>query len=112
MSLKNFRKISNKEIHPTSLVFKTYKGDSLVPMGYVTVKVCYKDQILNLNLYIVKENLDTIFGREWLFKINLDWNSINVLKTSDKVDLNSLLKQLKEIFDGRLRKITNYEVNF
>lgn len=64
MSTRNFRKISNKQIHPTSVVSKTYNGDSLIPMEYVTVKVGYKYQIFYLNLYMVKENLDTILRRE------------------------------------------------
>ncbi|GBM53260.1 Uncharacterized protein K02A2.6, partial [Araneus ventricosus] len=82
MSINNFRKISKKQIQPTSVVFKTYKGDSLIPIGYVTVKVGYRNQILNLNLYIVKENLDTILGREWLYKINLDWQAIKAVRAT------------------------------
>lgn len=70
MCIKKFREISDKKIQPTNLVFKTYRGDRIVPLGYVTVKVEYRSQKLDLNLYIVKENLDTIFGREWLYKIN------------------------------------------
>ncbi|GFW00235.1 uncharacterized protein K02A2.6 [Trichonephila clavipes] len=36
MSIGNFRKISNKQIKPTNVVFKTYEGESLIPLGYVT----------------------------------------------------------------------------
>lgn len=110
MSLNKFRQISNKKILPTKIVFKTYRGDKVVPLGYVTVKVEYNSQKLNLNLYIVKENLDTIFGREWLYKINLDWNSIKTLKTSSEINLKKMFEDYKEIFDGKLGEINNYEV--
>ncbi|XP_054723430.1 uncharacterized protein K02A2.6-like [Uloborus diversus] len=110
MCIKEFRKISNKEIQPTNLVFKTYRGDKLVPLGYVTVKVEYQNQKSDLNLYIVKENSDTIFGREWLYKINLDWSAIKTLKTSNELSLKKLLEEYKEIFDGKLGEINNHEV--
>ncbi|GBM07216.1 Uncharacterized protein K02A2.6 [Araneus ventricosus] len=110
MSINNFKKISKKQIQPTSVVFKTYKGDSLIPMGYVTVKVEYRNQILNLNLYIVKENLDTILGREWLYKINLDWQAIKAVRATSKRNLSQLLEEYKNIFDDELGEINNYQV--
>ncbi|GBL76949.1 Uncharacterized protein K02A2.6 [Araneus ventricosus] len=110
MSINNFRKISKKQIQSTSVVFKTYKGDSLIPMGYVTVKVEYRNQISNLNLYIVKENLDTILGREWLYKINLDWQAIKAVRATSKRNLSQLLEEYKNIFDDELGEINNYQV--
>ncbi|GFY08255.1 transposon Tf2-9 polyprotein [Trichonephila clavipes] len=99
MSIGNFRKISNnKQIKPTNIVFKTYKGDSIIPLGYVTVRVQYKNQKVNLNLYIVKENLDTILGREWLYKIHLDWPAIKAFRAKTEQNLNNLLREYKDIF--------------
>ncbi|GFQ85833.1 retrovirus-related Pol polyprotein from transposon 412 [Trichonephila clavata] len=109
MSIRNFRKISNKQIKPTNIVFKTYKRDSLIPLGYVTVGVQYKNQKVNLNLYIVKENLDTILGREWLYKIHLDWLAIKAIRAKTEQNLNNLLREYKDIFDDKLGEISNYE---
>ncbi|GFT19216.1 uncharacterized protein K02A2.6 [Trichonephila clavipes] len=109
MSIGNFRKISNKQIKPTNIVFKTYKGDSIIPLGYVTVRVQYKNQKVNLNLYIVKENLDTILGREWLYKIHLDWPAIKAFRAKTEQNLNNLLREYKDIFDDKLGEINNYE---
>ncbi|GFX19438.1 retrovirus-related Pol polyprotein from transposon 412 [Trichonephila clavipes] len=103
------RKISNKQIKPTNIVFKTYKGDSIIPLGYVTVRVQYKNQKVNLNLYIVKENLDTILGREWLYKIHLDWPAIKAFRAKTEQNLNNLLREYKDIFDDKLGEINNYE---
>ncbi|GFX47348.1 uncharacterized protein K02A2.6 [Trichonephila clavipes] len=97
MSIGNFRKISNKQIKPTNIVFKTYKGDSIIPLGYVTVRVQYKNQKVNLNLYIVKENLDTILGREWLYKIHLDWPAIKAFRAKTKQNLNKLLREVRTV---------------
>ncbi|GFX80082.1 uncharacterized protein K02A2.6 [Trichonephila clavipes] len=109
MSIGNFRKISNRQIKPTNIVFKTYKGDSLIPLGYVTVRVQYKNQKVNLNVYIVKENLDTILGREWLYKIHLDWLAIKAFRAKTEQNLNNLLREYKDIFDDKLGEISNYE---
>ncbi|GFW19287.1 uncharacterized protein K02A2.6 [Trichonephila clavipes] len=109
MSIGNFRKISKKPIKPTNIVFKTYKGDSIIPLGYVTVRVQYKNQKVNLNLYIVKENLDTILGREWLYKIHLDWPAIKAFRAKTEQNLNNLLREYKDIFDDKLGEINNYE---
>ncbi|GBL64616.1 Uncharacterized protein K02A2.6 [Araneus ventricosus] len=79
-------------------------------MGYVTVKVEYRNQISNLNLYIVKENLDTILGREWLYKINLDWQAIKAVRATSKRNLSQLLEEYKNIFDEELGEINNYQV--
>ncbi|GFT66463.1 retrovirus-related Pol polyprotein from transposon 412 [Trichonephila clavipes] len=104
-------KISKKPIKPTNIVFKkTYKGDSIIPLGYVTVRVQYKNQKVNLNLYIVKENLDTILGREWLYKIHLDWPAIiKAFRAKTEQNLNNLLREYKDIFDDKLGEINNYE---
>ncbi|GFT55939.1 retrovirus-related Pol polyprotein from transposon 412 [Trichonephila clavipes] len=107
--LNKNRKISSKQIKPTNIVFKTYKGDSIIPLGYVTVRVQYKNQKVNLNLYIVKENLDTILGREWLYKIHLDWPAIKAFRAKTEQNLNNLLREYKDIFDDKLGEINNYE---
>ncbi|GFU23753.1 uncharacterized protein K02A2.6 [Trichonephila clavipes] len=109
MSIGNFRKISNKQIKPTNIVFETYKGDSIIPLGYVTVRVQYKNQKVNLNLYIVKENLDTILGREWLYKIHLDWPAIKAFRAKTEQNLNNLPREYKDTFDDKLGEINNYE---
>lgn len=111
MSLDRFRKISGKDIKPTSTVFKTYKGDAVVPLGIVTVEVEYKNQKRDLNLYIVQENLDTILGREWLYEIQIDWPSLNAVQISTPIknQLDKLLEDYRELFDDSIGEIKNYE---
>lgn len=111
MSLKKFRKISEKKIQPTKLVFKTYSGDTVVPLGYVTVKVQYDEQVQKLNLYIVKQDLETILGREWLYKLKLNWQNLNAIRSVKTLELNELLEKYKVLFDEKLGEINNHEVN-
>ncbi|GFY14030.1 uncharacterized protein K02A2.6 [Trichonephila clavipes] len=92
-----------------NIMLRDVFGDSIIPLGYVTVRVQYKNQKVNLNLYIVKENLDTILGREWLYKIHLDWPAIKAFRAKTEQNLNNLLREYKDIFDDKLGEINNYE---
>ncbi|GFQ86989.1 retrovirus-related Pol polyprotein from transposon 412 [Trichonephila clavata] len=84
-----------------------YDKDMLnIMLRDVFIWVQYKNQKVNLNLYIVKENLDTILGREWLYKIHLDKPAI---RTKTEQNLNNLLIEYKDIFDVKLGEISNYE---
>ncbi|GFV46539.1 retrovirus-related Pol polyprotein from transposon 412 [Trichonephila clavipes] len=107
--LETYLDVQNVPIANRAKFFKTYKGDSIIPLGYVTVRVQYKNQKVNLNLYIVKENLDTILGREWLYKIHLDWPAIKAFRAKTEQNLNNLLREYKDIFDDKLGEINNYE---
>lgn len=72
-------------------------------MRYTTIKVGYKNQILNL--YIVKEDLDRILCRKWFYKLNLDWHTFNKVRTTSQRNLSELLNEYKEIFDDKLGEI-------
>lgn len=111
MSVKKFREISDKDIQPTDIVLKTYKGEAIVPLGTVNVKVDYKKQTKMLDLFIIKENLDTIFGRDWLYEIKVDWPSVKIVEISSREQnrLEILLQNYNEILDEKVGEIKNYE---
>ncbi|GFR32929.1 retrovirus-related Pol polyprotein from transposon 412 [Trichonephila clavata] len=85
------------------------KHNLIYGIGYGGRGVQYKNQKVNLNLYIVKENLDTILGREWLYKIHLDWPAIKAIRAKTEQNLNNHLREYKDIFDDKLGEISNYE---
>ena len=55
----------------------TYTGEQVVVVGSVTVTVCYNMQFIELPLLIVKGEGPSLFGRNWLSQIKLDWGAIN-----------------------------------
>lgn len=64
------------------MVLKTYTGKKLQPVGVVEVSVKYQ----NLKLYLV-----TLFGRDWLKHITLNWLEIKTGVTSKtQGNLNTL----------------------
>ena len=57
----------------TSLKLHTYTGESVKLMEFSYVTVQYQGQSKELPIYVVKNEGPTLFGREWLESIHLDW---------------------------------------
>ena len=57
----------------TSMKLHTYTGEPVEPMGFCNVTVQYKGQSKELPIYVMENDGPTLFGREWLESIRLDW---------------------------------------
>ncbi|XP_061190068.1 uncharacterized protein K02A2.6-like [Saccostrea echinata] len=84
-----------RKLEDTSVTLMTYSGEKLKPLGVVRVDVLYRDQREKLEMYVVSEGKAILFGREWLRKIKLDWNSLNNVT----LDINELSQKLEKILD-------------
>lgn len=71
-------------------------------VGVMDVKVQYQDQCFELPLVIAKEareaRMPTLFGRDWLSKIKINWPQVLSVKALDKE--TSLAEKFREVFDG------------
>ncbi|XP_054279273.1 uncharacterized protein K02A2.6-like [Macrosteles quadrilineatus] len=57
-------------------------------------------------LYIVDDNLDAIFGRDWLREVQLDWAELKAVQQYPKVGgLDNLLEKFKDVFEPGIGKI-------
>ena len=81
MYLEYLRHIPLKD---TSLKLRTYTGESVKPMEFCYVTVQYQGQSQELPIYVVKNEGPTLFGREWLESIHLDYPLL-LLETSDTI---------------------------
>ena len=50
------------------------KGETIKQAGSTNVRVTYNNQTKDLKLCVVKGNRASLFGRDWINKINVDWN--------------------------------------
>ena len=64
-------------LEQSTVKLHTYTGEQVVVVGSITVTVCYNAQVVELPLLIVKGEGPSLFGRNWLSKIKLDWCAIN-----------------------------------
>ena len=89
-------------------MLKTYTGGNIVPLGVLKTNVEYKDQQpLLLDLYVVKNKGPVLMGRDWLYKIRLDWYAIKSLKASQtppiaKERLQTMLDKYSDVFEDKL----------
>ena len=51
-----------------------------MPVGVADVDVKYQKQHKNLNLYVVRKAGVTLYSRDWLKHITLNWPEIEVVK--------------------------------
>jgi len=107
MSIVTYKQLFSQEnsppIEPTNMRLSTYSGDMLETMGTVTCEVEYHNQKCQLPLVILKQPGPTLLGRNWLFKIRLDWPELTkqVLSLQDKT-LNSILEHFQDVFQDEL----------
>ena len=59
---------SHKPLSVTNTKLKTYSGQTITPAGIINVHVNYDGQEHNLDLFVVKNDSPSLFGRVWLNK--------------------------------------------
>ena len=56
-----------------------YTGEQLSVLGTLLVHITYQDQhIKDLDLLVVKGDGPSLFGRNWLDRVRLDWSNIYI----------------------------------
>ena len=102
-----YSKFSECKLQQTSTVLRSYSGHTLKPLGKIKTKVSTNNQTADLDLYVGPQNVPSLFGRDWLEKLELDWKEIKSLRPEQK--LSSILEANGEVFSvgiGKLKNIT------
>ncbi|XP_041376823.1 uncharacterized protein K02A2.6-like [Gigantopelta aegis] len=96
-----------KDLKPTDVSLKTYSGEKLKPVGIVSVKVEHNKQCKQLKIYVVPKGDISLFGRDWLKEINLDWHLIKMLQVSKSSNdgntmakVDRLVEKYKSVFQS------------
>ena len=84
---------------------KTYTGQELRVLGQATVQVQYGLQERQLPLVVVAGSGPSLFGRNWLADIQLDWGSIEKMTSP----LEQLLHDYAEVFRPELGQLKGVE---
>ena len=85
-------------LEKSAIKLHTYTGEALDIIGQAHVQVAYQDQTANLPLQIIKGKGPSLFGRNWLTDIKLNWGSIKKISC----DLDNVLIKHKSVFDDEL----------
>jgi len=115
MSIDSFKRIDpNPNLTPTNLRLTTYTGEIIQVLGYVTVNIVYENQVAQGNVYLVKNNVRPIFGREWMSLITVQLKKTDMyhLEINNKCEtelVHDLENQFSKLFGDDLGKIPKFK---
>ena len=110
------------KLKDTSVILKTYTGESLKPLGKVQVMVKLQKQKQKLDLFIVNEGKSALFGRSWLKNLRLNWVEIKAISLSKEIEnakdesvnlkVKTILKKYETVFDKEMGKLKDFKAHF
>nr|XP_047132680.1 uncharacterized protein K02A2.6-like [Hydra vulgaris] len=110
MGISAYKRIKKNEgkLQNSGVVLKTYTGELIRPEGIGLVEVVYNGQCCKLPITVVKGNVPTLMGRDWMQRLNLQWlelfKRMRGINFCDKVDskVKTLVEKYPEVFSDRL----------
>ena len=103
------QQLNSPELQASDLKLQSYPDRNLPVLGCctVTARVQNADQVY-LPLIVVEGQGPSLFGRNWLEKVNLDWreiakvNSVTTAKKTMGEQLDGLIQQYKDVITDKL----------
>ena len=100
---EQLRKNGAPSLEPSVIKLRTYTGEQL------SVPVTYQDQhIKDLDLLVVKGDGPSLFGRNWLDRVRLDWSNIYKIRSESQSRLQSILQGFQSLFGEDLGEARNF----
>ena len=84
----------------------TYSNESLQVLGQIEAKIQYNKQVVELPLITVEGNGPSLFGRDWLTHIQLDWKKIHSIQ---KCGVEEVLERDSHVLQESLGTLQGYE---
>eukprot|EP00731_Ephydatia_muelleri_P014893 Em0008g613a len=94
---------------PTATSLRTYTGERITVKRILPVKVEYGSQLYDLKVFVVKGEGPSLFGRDWLKHIRLDWHKIQRVTGQEPGNLAQLLKEYNAVFSAELGTIKTFK---
>ena len=78
ISADTFNKLwPGRQLKQSDTTLRTYSREQIKTLGSIDVTVVYNNQTVDLPLLVIEGEGPSLFGRNWLKFIRLDWKSIN-----------------------------------
>ena len=97
------------KLMPTTTCLRTYSGQHLVVLGTLKVDVQYEAQQVDHSILVVEGSGPSLFGRDLLTVLKLNWKSLEIHNTSKYPSLNGLLAKHEAVFSSKLGRAKNIE---
>lgn len=99
------------KLKESSVILKTYTEEPMKVVGQLHVKVKYGTQEQKLVLVVVEGSGPSLFGRNWLKYLQLDWGKIASIRPSRLEPLNLLVKRHQQLFTDELDMVMSHHSN-
>ena len=94
----------------STVLLRTYTGETLPIKGQVKVNVTYQGQVRQLRLLVVRGNGPSLLGRDWLSALNINLQELSVLHTGGIKNLQDILDSHAELFKDELGLVKGTKV--
>ena len=85
----------------TGIKLRTFTGELITPKGVTNVKISQnEDKSMSLPLVVVSGNQPNLIGRNWLEKLQFNWQNVYQIQHQSK--LQALLDKYDHLFDEEL----------
>lgn len=109
----------NLKLEDTPVKLRTYTGEIIKPLGTCKLKIKYKTKEIEGRIFVIEKKVDPVVGREWLRKLNLEFeiNAIgkeynDITEKEFKLKLQNLLEEYKKLFSEEIGEIKDYQAEF
>ena len=104
ISNKTFRELweGDRKLRKSTVVLRSYANQVINVLGELVVSVAYGDQKKTLTLLVVSGKGPSLFGRDWLTQIKLNWNQIFKLDSKPTQTLKQIVDKHQEVFKDEL----------
>ena len=108
MSEVTFKELwADRSVDPSTVRLCSYSGEAIPVVGKAEVTISYKKQVAKVPLVVVKGEGPSLFGRNWLEQIRLDWQEIYCLRPKS---LQSVLQRHRALFQEGLGTLQGHKV--
>lgn len=118
ISLDNFTKIAPniQYLEEVTTTFVSYTKDKIEVIDKLEVAVKYRNKECKGDLYVVKGQVSTLLGREWIRKLRIDIMAINQVNVKEekhdiKMHVDRLIREYSEIFRNETGNIKGINVD-
>lgn len=114
MPLKTFNQLFKSEtmkLRRSDLCLSTYTGEWLKVRGYLPVNVKYETKSYELQLHIVDGGNATLLGRDWLQRIQLNWQNVHLLRSTKltSTTLDTLKARYADLYNEQLGTLKDFQ---
>ncbi|XP_063366282.1 uncharacterized protein K02A2.6-like [Cydia amplana] len=112
------REFVDLELNKSNVVLRYYTGELVKPLGVIKPLVKYRDREAYLNLYVIKDGITLLLGRQWIAALNIlnlpvyDESMLGYVDSEDEgFNITEFSSRFSKVFEDGLGRFTGGQVS-